>query len=338
MRYTRGTEAAMRSIVISRFGEPSQVLAVAEGPPPEPGPGQVRLTMVQSPIHNHDLAMVRGIYGQRPALPAVPGTEALAVVDRPGPGVEPITVGQRVCVAGVMGTWAEAFLAPARALVPVPPGLDDDVACQLLAMPLSAVMLLEDLALAPGQWLIQNAASGAVGRLIDRLARARGLHVVNLVRRQDAVAALRAVGVEHVLSTDAPGWQARVPELTGGAPVLRAVDSVGGRASSELLAVLGAGGVLITFGALSGQPMALDPGPLIFKEITVKGYWATRRTEQIPVADRVRMVGEVLGHAAAGRLPLTVDSRFDLAQATEAAAASERPGRGGKVVFRARMT
>ena len=45
----------MRALVQHQFGDPAEVLAVEEVELPEPGPGQVRLKVVLSPIHNHDL-------------------------------------------------------------------------------------------------------------------------------------------------------------------------------------------------------------------------------------------------------------------------------------------
>jgi NADPH2:quinone reductase len=323
----------MRCVSFQRFAEPREVLQPAEQPAPEPGPGQVRIRMVQSPIHNHDLAIIRGKYGYRPALPAIPGTEALGVVETAGPEVPPALVGQRVCASGTRGTWAEFFLAGAAGVVPIPASIDDDAACQLLAMPLSASMAIEDLALPAGGWIIQNAASGAVGRMVDVLARERGLNVINLVRRKDGVAPLEAAGAERVLSTDDPEWPKKVPQLTGGAPVSRALDSVGGRAANDLMKVLGPGGVLMSFGALSGEPMIIDPGHLIFKETTVRGFWATQRAERTSAEDKRRLIGELVRLAAAGRLPLRVEARFPLAQAAEAAVAAEKPGRSGKVVL-----
>jgi NADPH:quinone reductase-like Zn-dependent oxidoreductase len=115
-----------------------------------PGPGEARVRMLLSPIHNHDLAIVRGVYGYKPALPAVPGTEALGIVDALGEGVQGLRVGQRVATASAQAAWADCFVSPAAKLVPVPDALPDEAACQLLAMFLSALMLLHDLNLQPG--------------------------------------------------------------------------------------------------------------------------------------------------------------------------------------------
>jgi hypothetical protein len=64
--------------------------------------------------------------------------------------------------------------------------------------------------------------------------------------------------------------------MTGGAPIVAALDSVGGEESGQLLHLLGEGGQLMTFGAMANQPMIVDPGDLIFKQTTIKGFWAAK--------------------------------------------------------------
>ena len=102
-------------------------------------------------------------------------------------------------------------------------------------MPLSAMMALEELGVQPGQWMIQNAATGAVGKTLAMIAKARGVHVVNVVRRAAGVAELAALGIDNAISTAESGWQKRVKDMTGGAPIVAALDSVGGEESGQLL-------------------------------------------------------------------------------------------------------
>src|SRR3546814_8889430 len=99
-----------------------------------------------------------------PALPAIGGSEGLGVVDALGAGVEGLSVGQRVAAASGRGTWAEYLVAPARMVIPMPDAIADETAAQLIAMPLRAQMLLEFLPVGRVQWMVQNAANGAVGR------------------------------------------------------------------------------------------------------------------------------------------------------------------------------
>lgn len=324
----------MRSIVIERFGNPTEVLTLGERPVPAPGAGEVRLKMILSPLHNHDLSIIRGEYGYKPPLPAVPGTEAVGRVDAVGEGVVNVKVGQRVSVAGASATWAEFFLAKAAAVVPLPDAVPDEAACQLLAMPLSASMLVEDLAMQPGEWVIQNTANGAVGRIVNAIAKKRGIKVINLVRSASAAAAMHAAGYENVLASDDAEWAAKVPALTGGAPVVRAVDSIGGRAANDLMNVLGVGGTLVSFGAMSRQPLSIEVGNVLFKQATIRGFWGAKRMEATSAADKVRMIGELIELVASGALSLKVAASFDLADAAQAAAASAEANREGKIALR----
>jgi NADPH2:quinone reductase len=121
--------------------------------------------------------------------------------------------------------------------------------------------------------------------------------------------------------------------LTGGTPVERALDSVGGRAANDLAGVLGPGGQLISFGGLSGEPLVIDAGNLIFKQAVVKGFWGSKRAELTPPGDTRRMIGDLLRMASQDRLPLRVAARFGLDDVAQAAVASEKPGRSGKIVL-----
>lgn len=326
----------MRAVVIEEFGEPAEVLRLAERPVPEPGPGEVRVAMSRSPVHNHDLAIVRGVYGYRPPLPAIPGTEAAGVIEAVGAGVDGVAVGQRVAVPGARAAWAEFFLARADQVVPVPPGVPDETACQLLAMPLSTLILLDDLAVSPGDWITVNAANGAVGRLLELFARQRGVHVLGLVRDAAGARALAELGHPAVVDTSEPGWQEAAAEVTGGAPIVRAVDQVSGSAGADLLGLLAPRGELISFGALSGRPLELPTGALIFKQAVVKGFWGQQRGAEIDAATRTRLITELLTLAATGTLRMAVAAEYPLDEAGAAAVATERSGRNGKVLLSAR--
>ena len=166
----------MRSATYHQFGKPSEVLSITDIPMPEPGPKEVRVKTILASIHNHDLITIRGQYGDKPDLPTTPGSEALGIIDAVGEEVEDFEIGQRVATASVTGTWAQYFTAPAKMVFAVPDELEDEIAAQLIAMPLSALMLLEFMQLQPGQWVILNAANGAVGKSFAMIAAARGIH------------------------------------------------------------------------------------------------------------------------------------------------------------------
>jgi NADPH2:quinone reductase len=101
----------MIALQYQRFGEPAEVVAPVELPVPQPGKGEVRLRLLLSPIHNHDLAKIRGMYGERPELPALGGSEMLGVIDAIGAGVTGLEIGTRVATFG--GAWAQAAIVRA---------------------------------------------------------------------------------------------------------------------------------------------------------------------------------------------------------------------------------
>ncbi|RLV50568.1 NADPH:quinone oxidoreductase [Nocardioides mangrovicus] len=324
----------MRAVVHHTFAEPETVLVVEQRPMPEPGEGEVRIRTVLSPIHQHDLWTVRGTYGFKPELPAASGTEALGVVDTLGPGVEGLEVGQRVVSSATFGVWAEYVIAPAAGLLPVPDGVPDEAAAQLVAMPFSAISLLHSLDLPAGSWLVQNAANGAVGRIVAQLAAARGLHVVGLVRRSAAVAELAEQGIEGIVATDAEDWREQVAALTGGAPLVAGVDSLGGRASGEVLSVLADDATLVAFGAMNSPVMEIGSGDLIFKQATVKGFWGARVSRELEPAVRAALLRELVERVAAGELTLPVAAVHPFEEVADAVRATQQPGRVGKVLLR----
>ncbi|GMA36922.1 zinc-binding dehydrogenase [Demequina litorisediminis] len=218
------------------------------------------MRLLLSPIHNHDLWTVTGNYGFKPEMPAQAGTEAVGVVDALGEGVTHLQVGQRVASAGTFGVWSEEFVADAAALIPVADEIPDEVAAQLVSMPFSAISLLDSLDLSEGDWIIQNAANGAVGRLVAQLAKGRGINVVSLVRRAEGVQEPADQGIGRVVATDAEGWKEAVAEITGGAPIRVGVEQVGGQAAGDMLDLLGENSTLVIFGAMASPGSTSAPG------------------------------------------------------------------------------
>tara|TARA_R110002020_G_scaffold34066_26_gene103731 strand:+ start:3597 stop:4577 length:981 start_codon:yes stop_codon:yes gene_type:complete len=325
----------MKAAVHDRFGEPVDVLETRDIAMPEPKPGEVRVRTTLSPVHNHDLWTIRGNYGYKPPLPgAVGGSEAAGVVEAVGDGVDPGMIGQRIAIAGVHGTWAEYFIAPANGLLPLPEQISDELGAQLIAMPFSAISLLEVLKAKKGDWIIQTAANGAVGRIMMVLAKARGIHLVSLVRRAEAAEELRQAGIENVLTTSDEDWMAAARTLIGDGSVMSAIDSVGGELSADLVDLLSPDGELVVFGTATGAPMQLSSGALIMKHITVKGFWGSRVSADMDPALRKQLITELVQLALQGDLALDTGGVYRLDQIGEAMTAALKPGRAGKVMLK----
>ncbi len=320
----------MRAAIYETFGDPGIVLQTGERPKPEPRPGQARVRMVRSAVHNHDLWMIRGSYGVRPPLPAIGGSEASGVIDALGEGVTALELGQRVS-GFANGAWAEYFVTPAAGLLPLPDAVSDDIGCQLVAMPLSAMTLIDHYAVKPVEWLVQNAANGAVGKTLATIAKSRGINVVHLVRSDEAIRELESAGIQNAVSTGDIDWKDRVKELVGDGRVVYGFDSIGGKGSSDLASVLSAGGTVVAFGSMTGEPMQVTSGELIFRGIKLEGFWLS--TYPQTATDRARRIRDLVALIARGDLTLPVAGVYKIEEAAAAATASVTAGRRGKVLI-----
>ncbi|EEB84250.1 zinc-binding dehydrogenase [Roseobacter sp. GAI101] len=325
----------MKAALHDTFGEPIDVLKTTETDKPTPAAGEVLVKMTLSPIHNHDLWTIRGTYGYKPELPGViGGSEALGTIEAVGEGVDAAMIGKRVTIAGVHGTWAEYFVAPADGVLPLPDAISDTAGAQLIAMPFSAISLLETLKAKKGDWIIQTAANGAVGKIMVTLAKARGINLLSLVRRQEAAKELTDMGIENVLSTSDADWQKKARDIVGAGGAVSAIDSVGGDVSADLVDLLGTDGELVVFGTATGAPMPLSSGALIMKHITVKGFWGARVSKDMDPEERKRLITELVTLTAKGELVLEDGGAFALDDVAQAMTAALTPGRAGKVMIR----
>jgi len=217
---------------------------------------------------------------------------------------------------------------------PMPDSLDDEMAAQLIAMPLSALMLIEFLELKSGQWVIHNAANGAVGKSLAMLATARGINTINVVRSGDAIKELEALGIKHNINTSDDDWKDQVKAILGDEKISAAVDSIGGESSNDLLALLGHGGTLASFGIMSGKPMVLNPTHIIFKQATIKGFWGSKISQEMSVENKQRLVDELIERANNGNLKLPVEATFDLADILKAVDGKMQSEKNGKVLLK----
>ena len=323
---------SMQAATYKSFGVPSNVLSIETTDIPEPQAGEVRVKLLLSPIHNHDLYLIRGQYGYKSPLPAIGGSEAVGTIDKLGAGVSGLHIGQRLAVSSTPSAWADYFVAKTQAVTPVPNDLPDELAAQILDMPMSALLALEKLGAKRGEWIVIDGANGAVGKVITQVAASHGIRVASLVGREAARADLVALGIGDVFVVSDKDWQANLKAAIGEARVAGGIDLVGGELAGEMLHFLSPGAVFLSFGQMSGEPMRLSASDVIYKELTIKGFWGAKEVPRVTPARRTELVQELIRLGATGKLKLPVAEIFPLARAAEATAASHKK-RNGKVMI-----
>lgn len=316
---------------------PQDVIEAVPFESPELQEGQVLLELLAAPINPSDVLTLTGHYGVLPPLPAIGGNEGVAKVVEHGPNVTSPDLGQTVLLPVGSGTWTTHMVADAKALVPLPNGVDPvQLSMITINPPTASLMLSEFVDLQEGDWVIQNAANSGVGSYLIALAKLRGLRTVNVVRRESLVEPLLAAGADVVLVdgvVDGLSLAERVRAATDDSAIKLGIDAVGGAATDRLGAALSDGATLVNYGAMSGEPCVLAPTVIIFKDITVRGFWLAKWFRTAAPERQKELFGTITGLVAAGKLSAPVHATYMVKDIKEAVAVAAGGQRNGKVII-----
>ncbi len=307
----------MRAVQLRAYDGKAESIAVAELPMPRPGPGQVLVRVAASPINPSDLMFIRGLYGFKKPLPAVPGFEGSGTVVEAGGGIlARFLKGRRVaCHAADPnipgGMWAEYVVTSARSCVPLSRRVEMEQGATMLVNPLTAWALMDEARSGRHKAVVQTAAASALGRMVVRLGQKFSIPVVNVVRRPAQVDVLREMGAEHVLNSGDPGFDASLRDLCHRLGATMGFDAVAGEMSARVLRAQPPGSRLLVYGALSLGASQADPGSLIFEGKRLEGFWVSawlRRRSllgQLRITSRVQeLLAQELKTELRARLPL----------------------------------
>ena len=320
-------------------GEPDKVLkreAISWHPPRA---GEVALALRAAAINPSDFGVIGGTYGHLPPLPAVAGREGVAEVIAVGEGVDSLKPGDRVRMPAATGVWREAVTCPAEGLVALPTDLPVEQLATAFVNPPTVWRLLQDFeSLKSGDWIIQNAANSALGRLVIRLARHRGLRTINLVRNPERDRdRLLADGADHVVADDDSAVK-QIRHWVGGGALRLGLNSVGGESAVRLIKTLSHGGSLVTFGGMTGEKIRFPTRYLIFDDLRMRGFWLDRWLRENS-ADAVRsMMDAVFDLMRQGVWTTEVEAMYPLDNFMEALAHARRAGRTGKILLKSEWT
>lgn len=322
-------ESAMKKAIYNRHGNAAEVIKIKDSPPQPLRPGQTRVKILRSPINPADVFQIAGQYGEQPPLPASAGMEGIGeVVEVNGSG---LPIGTLVLLAEPPGAWATEKVMSSRSLVPVPEA-DIDQLSMITVNPATAYHLVTRFAdLQKGDWLILSAANSAVGRYVIQLAQARGAHVAAVVRGASDLAGVRQAGTDLAFE-DGPDLAERVAATLDKAPVL-ALDAVAGETFGRLAATLETGGTAVIYGGLSGDPIVMSDAPIIFNNVSVRGFWLMRWLQDTVQEEQRRVYAELIQLITEGKLRAPVDRVFPLEEINKALAYAMRQERAGKVLI-----
>lgn len=320
----------MKQVVFHQTGQPQEVLTLEEAEMPKPKPHEVRIKVTARNINPSDVMFIRGMYGITPKLPSSAGFEAAGVVevaDEEGK----VPAGTRVIFSSI-GTWKEYVTLPAALVIPTPEGMSDEVACQAFVNPMTAYGMLEKSGLKEGEWLLVTAGASAFGKLVIQMAKDKGIKVACTVRREEQKQMLYDLGAALVINTETEKLQKVIAEKTEEG-VAMVFDAVGGTLGARALSTLKTGGKMMVFGLLSLENIPLNSGLLIFKDISVEGFWLSSWIENLSNEERNKAFKTVFTYLLSQKVKVDIQRSYPLEEYKAALEEYEKGGRNGKIIL-----
>ncbi len=325
--------SSIQALRYSQHGLPADVLELASAELPALGAGEVLVATRCAAIHYSDLGLINGTYGKLKPLPAVAGREGVGEVVALGAGVANVKTGALVRMPEESGAWHEAVVAKAAELYAIPAGVPVEQAAMAFINPPTAWRMLRDFVkLERGDWLVQNAGTSAVGVLVAQIARHMGWNCLSVVRDAKAADVLKQKGAAAVVAEDSD-YEKNPAKLTGGAPIKLALNAVGGESVGRLCRAVAPGGVVVTYGGATAEPLRFPTRQLIFNDLTLRGFWLDQWTRTHPKEENDAMMDELFSLLRKGVLAQPVAAQYPLTDWRAALDHAFRPGKGGKVLF-----
>ena len=354
----------MKSTYLRNFTQDAEDIEIIDVAKPEPGPGEVCVRMLFSPVNPSDLNLVHGTYNaalqrmiwnqeagpdgpfffdpehgsQCPSPPYALGGEGMGIVESVGSGFFARRLaGKRVAIAAPPpnGAWKEYVVADAVKAVALPDSIADEQGAMFFINPLTAyVMTREVLKVPRDEWLLVTAAGSALGKSVVRLGKLYGFKTLCVVRSDSNSDALRELGTDAIVETNHQDLVRSVSSITSGQGVGYAIDCVGGELTGDVVRCLGVGGHLLVYGTLADSPLTMPLRDLMMPGARISGFllpnWLAAHSP-LRLLGVLRAVRRLM---VRGVFYTEVTETFDLDQVREAITAATQPGRTGKVMLR----
>lgn len=322
----------MLRVEFTAFGPPEQVSDVADRPDlSPPAADEVIIEIEAFPINPADLLQIEGRYAVKPPLPATLGAESVGRLIAVGSDVDGLQVGDRV-INMDRENWAQQRKVKAARAIKVPAGVDPLQLAMLKVNPATALLMLDAyVGLSAGDWVIQNAANSAVGEHVIRLAAARGVKTLNVIRRPEPAAHLKDIGATDVL-VDGDDLARRVQDITGDNGPKLAIDAVGGSATERLGESCAENATVLNYGLLSGDACRMTSSSLVFRDQSLRGFWLMKHLMNMAPDAINAMYQDLANKIGDGTLSAPVAGVYPLSEIKTALAHAGRDGKDGKVL------
>jgi NADPH:quinone reductase-like Zn-dependent oxidoreductase len=340
----------MKAHQLQSHGNPGKFTLV-DLPEPRLAPDEVLVDVKACGLNRLDLWGEEGGLPVPIALPRTLGSEIAGTIAKLGEDVDDWRLGARVavqsnlfcghcefclrgdestCIHGKLlgidrdGGFATHVAVPARALVPMPDGVDFKTSASLsLAGSTAMHMLTNRTEVQPGEWVLVMGGASGVGTYATQIARQLGARVIATASSESKRNFAQEQGAEFVIDSTDPAWPSKVREITQKRGVDLVVEHIGGETFEKCFQALARCGRIVTCGATSGREVSLNLWPFFVKQQQIIGSYGRNRAD----------VEHTLQWAAEGKIKAVIDHVFPLEKLPDAFAALRSRKVMGKIVI-----
>jgi len=357
----------MKAIQVKEFTSDASKLELVDVARPVPGPGQVLVKMLFSPINPSDFNFIRGDYQSALArllwnqnsseeragkpmafepsgqnlhapTPYIVGGEGVGIVEESGAGLLARRLrGKRVAISSgpPMGTWQQYTVVDAKRAVVVPDQLDDQQAAMYLINPLSAYAMVKDvLDVQAGRWLMLSGAGSALSQMVIRMSKLYGFNTIAVVRSGHKTDLLKNLGAKVVIETGSMNLVDEVYKATRGNGVDYVMDCIGGELLEQMQRCVTVNGHILVYGTLSGPSCTMFSRDLMMPCARISGFFAGNWLAQKSLLQKLGILRKVAHLAKAGIFDTPVDAIYALDEFQQAIKDAGQAGRNGKILFK----
>lgn len=321
----------MQAVVTTASGGP-EVLRIEDVPDPQPGAGEVLLSVAAAGVNRADLLQRQGFYPPPAGASQILGLECSGRIAAANGGRWP--QGAPVCALLTGGGYAQQVAVPVGQVMPLPAGIDLTTAA---ALPEVACTVYSNLAmvagLRPGEWVLVHGGAGGIGTFAIQWARAVGARVAVTAGSADKLARCAELGAEVLIDYREQDFATEVRAATGGHGADVILDVMGAKYLAPNIATLAVGGRLVVIGLQGGVKAELNLNTLLTRRASIHATSLRSRpgAEKAEICRRV--VAEVWPLIADGTIRPVIDRVLPLAAAAEAHRLMADSGHVGKIVL-----
>jgi NADPH2:quinone reductase len=307
----------MKAIVCKSWGLPD-TLVVEELRDVDPGPGQVAIDVKAAGVNFPDVLIIQNKYQFKPELPFTPGSELAGVVRAVGDGVTQYKAGDKVIAFIGQGAFAQQVLAPQQAVMPMPPGMDFDIAAAItLTYGTSHHAVVDRAQLKAGETMLVLGAAGGVGLAAIEIGKALGARVIAAASSAEKLAVCTAHGADAVINYSTEDLREAVKAATDGKGPDVIYDPVGGIYAEPAFRSIGWRGRYLVVGFANGEIPRLPLNLMLLKGASLVGVFWGDFAKREPKANLAGM-RQLMGWLAEGKIKPHISARYALADTAKA--------------------